>query len=73
MPFESETLCPGCGFEYEEIYEQFWQRYPDKQTQNVKMLLIEDCSDENGECEKYTVEVTCPVCGSKIEKTDWSK
>ena len=75
-----ELECHKCKYDFEEDYEHFFDKFADEEnykegftSNNIKMLELKDCTDENGECDRYEIEMTCPKCGTKKHHTDWSK
>lgn len=76
----SETQCENCGYDFELDYERFYDKFSkDKNhkegftSNNITMREIRNCTDENGEAERYEIEMTCPKCKTVNEHTDWSK
>jgi uncharacterized protein CbrC (UPF0167 family) len=75
-----EFECYKCKYDFSGDQEQFYDKFADDhnhhegfEANNIKMLNIRDCTDENGGCERYEIEMTCPRCGTKRHHTDWSK
>jgi uncharacterized protein CbrC (UPF0167 family) len=75
-----ELDCHKCGYTFEVDYERFFDKFAKDEnyhtgfaSDNIKMIDLEDCTDENGDCDRYEIELTCPKCGAKHYHTDWSK